>query len=100
MREVRDGLLDCSKCGEMLPVTVFGRLEGGRDPQAGGYQRWCHGCFAEYRRLRYKPKQRWVSKACHHCGIEFEDREKYFNRRGGGLSRTCRTCNRRRRDWS
>jgi hypothetical protein len=47
----------------------------------------------------YKPKQRWVLKACFHCGELFEDREKFFNRRGGGLSRTCRECNRRWRDW-
>jgi hypothetical protein len=99
MREVRDGLLDCSRCGEWVPVELFGR-QTTRDPAAGGYQRWCHGCLAQYRRERYKPKLRWVLRACHKCGVEFEDREKFFNRRGGGLSRSCRGCNRRWRDWS
>jgi hypothetical protein len=57
MREVRDGLLDCSRCGEWVPVELFGR-QTTRDPAAGGYQRWCHGCLAQYRRERYKPKLR------------------------------------------
>jgi hypothetical protein len=74
MREVVDGLLDCSKCGEWVPVALFGKLDGGRDPQAGGFQRWCHGCHAEYQRAHYKPKQRWVLKACNKCRELFEDR--------------------------
>jgi hypothetical protein len=94
---IEDGLILCGKCGESLPPVLFSKSSRKSNE---GFQRWCNACLAEYRRLRYKPKQRWVLKACHHCGVEFEDREKYFNRRGGGLSRTCRGCNRRWRDWS
>jgi hypothetical protein len=92
-----DGLILCGRCRESLPEVLFSKSSRKSNE---GFQRWCNACLAEYRRRRYVPRpvKVWPVKECHRCGVEFDDREKFFNSRGLGLSRTCKACNRRQRD--
>lgn len=89
-------LVECSKCGELLPRGEGGMFHRDRT-RAGGWHTACKDCRAQDRGERTKtrvriPEARGGKRACTRCGVpKFEDE---FYRRKSGLSGQCKECER------